>query len=679
MEKKHLDDLRNSTLTDTTINKYRIRSVTREETTALLGIDVSCGGYLIPYPESHFFKIKLDKKRGGCKYLSPKQMTPDMFITFLARGRISSPYYFVEGEKKAMAMEQIGYAAVSVPGVWGWKSRGHISEALAGMDLKDRLCLVCFDADKHRNQHVLKAEYQFASVLNELGAAVKIVNLDAALGKGVDDQIKRFQANGNLDDLKKQYLEQAELYDDYIKRTAENRVDKARQIAKCNLTDLGNAERLVARYKEYIRYCHPWQKWLVWDGRHWELDVTAKVYRYGIDCIRHIYAEAGAEDEKGQRKSIGDHAVKSESEARIRAMLSLAEKLEGIPIRPEELDRDRMLLNVVNGTIDLKACELRSYARDDLITKLAPVKYNKDAVCPKWLDYLNKIMLGNKGLIQFLQRVAGYCLTGMVSEQKLFFLFGSGANGKTTLLRVLQGILGDYAIKAASEILIAKPFDGHTTSITDLRGARLAITVEVQEGKYLAEAMVKELTGGDSITARRMREDNMTFEPTHKIILAANHKPIVHETTIAIWRRIDLIPFNYMFQEAERIKDYHEILLNEEKEGILSWALEGCREWQQVGLAEPPEVIAATREYRNEMDILGEFIEECCAIGQNEEVLNKNLRKTYVQWCEDNGEKAVSEKAFSQRLQEKGFIRKDKIQIGSDRGRGWQGLKLRNK
>lgn len=451
-------------------------------------------------------------------------------------------------------------------------------------------------------------------------------------------------------------------------------------IEECNLTDLGNAKRLVIRFKDRLRYCHPWRKWLVWDGTRWKVDATAEVWRYAIKTVGYIYTEAeraepeGTEDKKTRRK-IGNHAVKSEAEAKIKAMISLANSQEGIPVLPDELDKDPLLLNISNGAVDLQRGQLLDHSKERLITKLAPVKFDTKAACPLWLDFLNRIMFGNNALIEYLQRVAGYCLTGKTGEHKIFLPYGGGGNGKSTFLKVLQNILGDYAVKVDSELLIRKPPGAHTTAVTDLKGTRLAITIEVQEGRRMAEALVKELTGGDSITARRMRQDNMTFEPTHKIIFATNHKPMIHETTHAFWRRIALIPFNYVFAEEERIKDYHETLLKE-RDGILQWMLKGCLKWQKQGLGEPKEVTDATKDYRTEMDILGDFLADCCVIGQENKVCNKELRKAYADWCQKNGEKEISSKVFSSKLQEKGFIRLENVRFASSRGRGWKGFHL---
>ncbi len=413
---------------------------------------------------------------------------------------------------------------------------------------------------------------------------------------------------------------------------------------------------MVGAHKENIRYCHPWRRWLVWDNKRWRIDDTAAIKRYAKKTVRSIYTEGAALTDTKARLSIVKHAMKSESEHCINAMVNLASSEELVPILPNQLDIDPWLFNCENGIINLQTKELQEHTREDLITNLAQVSFNPEAKCPKWVEFLNKIMDHNESLIGLLKRMGGYCLTGKVSEQKLFFAYGPTMTGKSTFLKTLQGILGDYAIKTTSELLLTKPIGAHTTDVTDLKGKRLAITIEIQEGRRMAESLIKELTGGDTIRARRMRQDNEEWEPTHKIILAANHKPIVHETTAAYWRRLCLIPFNTPIPESERINDFYEILLTE-RDGILNWLLEGCQDWQNQGLAEPAEVIEATKAYRNEMDILGDFLEDCCVIGQGNMVKNKELRSKYLEWCDDNKEKPISLRGFSLRLEEKGFIK----------------------
>lgn len=436
------------------------------------------------------------------------------------------------------------------------------------------------------------------------------------------------------------------------------------------LTDIGNCERLVTNFGSEIRWCDPENTWYYWDGKRWAIDTKKMVQNYAKMTIKRMYAQAGeTPDDEGSRR-LAAHALRSHTRQRVDAMIALARS--DVPIVPNEMDCDPWVINLENGTLDLRTGELKRHRREDMITKLAPVNFNPKAKYLKWIEFIKKITKGNDDLGRFLQRAVGYSLTGKVSEQKLFFCFGPTATGKSTFLLTIQNLLGDYAIKTEPEFLLIKPNVGsHTTPLTDLKGCRMAITIEIQEGRRLAESMVKELTGGDRLRARRLYQNNQEWTPTHKIWLAANHKPIVHETTQAIWRRIDIIPFVSPVPKDEQIKDFYEVLLTE-REGILNWAIEGCLEWQRIkGLAEPEEVEKATQEYKTQSDILGDFIDDYCIIGQRQEVSSKDLYNAYVRWAEENGEKPITQTSFSIRLQEKGFIRSR-----TGKTRLWKGIGL---
>lgn len=287
-------------------------------------------------------------------------------------------------------------------------------------------------------------------------------------------------------------------------------------------------------------------------------------------------------------------------------MVTLAESEPGIPVLPGELDRDPWLLNVKNGTVDLRTGELRPHKRDDLITKIVPVEYDSEASCPTWLAFLNRIMDGNERLIAFLQRAAGYSLTASTQEQCFFLLYGTGANGKSVFLTTLLAVMGDYGIQAAPDLLLAKSGESHPTEVADLFGARLVVATETEAGRRLAENLVKQHTSGDRLKARFMRQDFFEFEATFKIWLATNNKPIVKGTDYAIWRRIKLIPFTVTIPPEERDKSLP-AKLRQELHGILAWAVQICLEWQKYGLNEPQEVTAATCAYRDEQDILGSW------------------------------------------------------------------------
>lgn len=436
-----------------------------------------------------------------------------------------------------------------------------------------------------------------------------------------------------------------------------------------NLTDMGNAKRLVARHGHDLRYCHPWSKWLVWNGRRWIKDATAEVIRRAKDTVTQIYAETAQAFDDEARKAIARHAIRSESEARIKSMINLAES--ELPVLPEDLDADKWLLNCANGTLDLRTRELRPHQREDLITKIIDVEYDPNAKCPTWLAFLDRIMAGNVDLIYFLQRSVGYTLTGNTSEQCLFFLHGCGANGKSTLINTIGKLMGDYGLQTPTETLMVKKGDGVNNDIARLKGARFVSAVETEEGRRLAEVLVKQLTGGDIITARFLHAEFFEFRPTFKLWLAANHKPVIRGTDNAIWRRIRLIPFNVTIPEAERDKELPE-KLKTELPGILAWAVEGCVAWQVEGLDPPDEVRLATQGYREEMDVLAGFLAECCVVAEYRKAAASDLYAAYVKWCEANGERIQSQRAFGMRLTERGFVR-----LRGTAGRHvWEGLGL---
>ncbi len=439
-----------------------------------------------------------------------------------------------------------------------------------------------------------------------------------------------------------------------------------------NPTDLGNARRLVAAHGAELRYCHPWGKWFAWDGRRWRLDESGEVVRRAKATIRDLYREAADLDDAA-RQALGKHALRSEAGARLRAMVDLTESEPGIPVHPDELDRDPWLLNVRNGTVNLRTGALRPHERGDLVTKLAAVEYDPAADCPTFLAFLDRIMAGNEGLIRFLQRAAGYSLTGDTSERVLMILHGEGRNGKSTFLEVLRSILGDYAIRTPTDTLMAKRENGIPNDVAALRGARFVSASEADEGRRLAEATIKDLTGGDTISARFMRGEFFNFAPEFKLWLGTNHKPGIRGTDQAIWDRIRLVPFTVRIPDSEQDKRLREKLLAEAS-GILTWALEGCLDWQRDGLGEPQEVTEATAGYRAEMDVLGAFLDDRCVCHEHAQVSAKALYAAYQAWCDETGEKPLTQQATGRRLTERGF---DSAQLGKSRTRTWLGIGLK--
>src|SRR5918995_719814 len=284
-----------------------------------------------------------------------------------------------------------------------------------------------------------------------------------------------------------------------------------------NLTDLGNAERFVARHGEDVRYCYQWRRWLVWTGARWEHDEAGRVHRLAKETVRSIYREASNEEDENRRKALAKHARASESETRIRAMVELAKS--EIPASPDHFDADAWLLNTSNGTIDLRTGELREHRREDLITKLAPIEYTPESEAPAWVAFLERV-LPSEELRGFVQRAIGYSATGDASEQCMFIHHGPGANGKSTFQETVAAALGDYAMRTPTETLLVKRSGAVPNDVARLKGARFVTASETEEGRRLAEGLVKDLTGQDTISARFMRAEWFDFKPTHALHLS---------------------------------------------------------------------------------------------------------------------------------------------------------------
>jgi len=429
-------------------------------------------------------------------------------------------------------------------------------------------------------------------------------------------------------------------------------------------TDYGNAERLVDAHSDNIRYCYPWKRWLIWRGNRWCIDNTNEIERLAKQTVRSMYAECATIDVDEVRKALVRHIKSSESQAKLNAMISLAESEPGIPIIPDELDSDQWLLNCRNGTVDLRTGKLQPHDRGQMITKIIDVDYDPSATCPLWEQFIFDIMGGNQTLVNFLQRAVGYSLTGDMSEQVFFILYGIGANGKSTFLNTLRELLAEYAIETSPETFAVKDRGSYTGDIADLKGVRFVVTTEFAQGKSLNEVVVKQLTGGDTIRARRLYQDEFEFKPTFKIWMAANNKPRIRESANAIWRRIRLIPFLEQFcdiSQAEYNPDAKladpqlAAKLKAEQAGILRWAVDGCLMWQKEGLGLPMEVREANAKYRAEMDFLSDFLAECCIVTPEARVTTQELFRAYLYYCDRTGDKPVGKRTFNTMMRERGF------------------------
>jgi putative DNA primase/helicase len=358
-------------------------------------------------------------------------------------------------------------------------------------------------------------------------------------------------------------------------------------------TDLGNAERFVARHGRDLRYVAEWKRWLVWDGKRWAADDSLEVQRRAQETIRSMWA-AVADLPARDQEDWAKHILRSETSGRLSALLECARANERLVVRPAQLDADPWLVTCENGVLDLRTGQLGPHDRALLMTKLVPASFDPEARCDRWERFLHRIMNGNTALIDFLRRAVGYSLTGQTSERCLFFLYGMGANGKSTFLEVLRALLARYAQQADFTSFLETPRgDGPRNDIARLIGARVVTSSEVGEGKRLNESLVKTLTGTDTVTARFLHAEFFEFKPQFKLWLAANHRPVVRGTDPAIWDRVRLIPFTVSIPPMERDSGLLAELLRE-LPGILAWSVAGCLEWLEKGLGTPPEVAAAT-------------------------------------------------------------------------------------
>lgn len=441
------------------------------------------------------------------------------------------------------------------------------------------------------------------------------------------------------------------------------------EIVPKSSTDLVLARRLVRDHGQDLRHAPQLGHWLHYDGQRWTQDLTGEVFRRA-KAVVDAMLDAVKTAPLNQRSAMVRDWNRAQGAARLRAIVELATTEPGVPVLVDQLDANPWALTVTNGIVDLRTGDLRPHDREDLATRLVPVVYDAHAQAPTWLQFLSEVFDADEDLIAFVKRFAGYSLTGDVSEHVLAFLHGSGGNGKTTFLNALRFVMGDYGLQLDPRLLALGAHEEHPTGLTDLRGARLVVTVETEAGRHLAEALVKSLTGGDPIRARRMRCDYFEFLPSHKLWMAGNYLPRIRGTDHGIWRRIALVPFDVVFAEPDKALPDK---LRAEAAGILAWMVAGCLDWQASGLLIPSRVESATNKYRNQEDHVGRFLADCCQLGDSLFVSASELRARYEQWCAGEGEHPWSAKAVGAELTSRGF---DSDKRGHGNTRMWIDLGL---
>lgn len=551
------------------------------------------------------------------------------------------PIWLTEGEKKVLSLESHGLPAAGVTGVNCWHKPKTKPKVLHPdfdhLELVGRRVFIVFDSDMATKSQVQFAARELVHAIAARGAIPHLVRLpevDAAKC-GVDDFLKVFGIEPFLDLCAATPLE---VWPD----------GALEPLIYSPWTDAGNAERIVELSRGQLRAVSTGSRidWYWWDGLRWRKDETGLVVRIAKMTARATHSAAAFhDDEEGLRK----HARKSEAGKGLRDALRLAASEAGVGVRFTNFDSDRMLLNVKNGVVDLRTGVFRRAKPQDMCSKAAGVRYDALAEASRWLQFLDEVFEGDDELIEFVRRLAGYCLSGDVSEDVAAFFIGAGANGKSTFMQVLLALLGDYGAPADPSLLLTSTHERHPTGIADLLGRRLAVVHEIERGTKLSAPLMKRLTGGDTIKARFMRGDFFSFEPTHKFVLLGNSLPSVPGGDEAMWRRIRVVPFHRVFAKDERNPNLADELL-EELPGILNWAIEGCLAWQRHGLGEPPAVAEANAEYRDEVDIVGRFLRHCCERDASAYASAHDLYAAFKTWCAGNLEPRLQQRSFGLEL-----------------------------
>ena len=563
----------------------------------------------------------------------------------------------VESEKAALALtawaERVGkdILPLALGGCWSWRGRVRKVEndrgervdevgPLADLSYCDgRKIFVMFDSNAVTNQKVQHARAALVGELRKRGCDVwlcDVPNLDDV--NGPDDLIST-HGDAAMEEVFSSATQATEQPAEY--------------------SDDALALQFTDQFSQDLRYTAPWARWSQFDGTRWVTDDTLHV----LDRVRGVCRSVAAHVETPQI------AARISSAQTVYAVERLAKADRRHATTVDQWDCDPMLLNTPGGTVDLRTGTLRGARRSDFMTKITAAAPGDD--CPRWLSFLARITGNDQKLQSFLQRLSGYALTGLTVEQVLVFLYGTGANGKSVFLNTISALLGDYAKSAPISTFVEKGGENHPTELAGLHGARLVSAVETEEGRRWAESKVKALTGGDRISARFMRRDFFEYVPQFKLIIAGNHKPGLRTVDEAMKRRLLLVPFTVTVPPEER--DLHLMeKLREERGGILQWALDGCLEWQRVGLDAPQAVTGATRHYLEGEDTMTAWIDDFCDVDRSRWTASSALFASWQKWCQENHETPGSQKSFSQNLESHSYVPER-----TRSARGFRGIGLR--
>ncbi|MDO5633085.1 MAG: phage/plasmid primase, P4 family [Paracoccus sp. (in: a-proteobacteria)] len=434
------------------------------------------------------------------------------------------------------------------------------------------------------------------------------------------------------------------------------------------MTEDGVARAFAAAHADRLRFCHSSGRWHVWTGTHWRKEETKLAFNWSREICR---ARAASDPRSSAAKALTKAATAS-------AVERFAQADRAFAVTAEAWDRDHWIIGTPGGTIDLRTGQLRPALQTDMITKItaaAPIpldQFNPARDCPRWLAFLDQATGSDTDAIRFMQQWAGYSLTGDTREEALLFVHGPGGSGKSTAVNTIGALLGDYAIAVDTETITAQKHARHSTEIARLHGARMAYASETEAGRAWAENRIKQLTGGDVMTARFMRQDDFIFKPQLKLVIVGNNKPAFSNVDGAIKRRFNVMPFD----RKPAAPDFTlKVTLEKEMPGILSWAVLGCLDWQRNGLIRPAVMVETTEAYFEEQDTFANWIADRCIIGQGFAATTESLFDSWSAYARSNEDEPGNKRSdFPQRMKDRGF---DPIQSTAGiRGRGWRGLKL---
>lgn len=444
-----------------------------------------------------------------------------------------------------------------------------------------------------------------------------------------------------------------------VKGTADEADAAPDDIRAPEFSDEALALRFAERHQRNLRYVVAWARWMVWDGNRWRADEKLAAF----DMVRQVTREAANACNEKSRLPRELASAKT-----VYAIERLAKADQRLAATVDQWDADPQLLNTPEATIDLRTGRPRPHRQADYQTKVTGTSLGDG--CPTWFQFIDRITAGNRELAAFIQRMLGYAATGLTSEHALFFLYGTGANGKSVLLSTVAGVLGDYALTATMETLTESRNERHLTELARLRGARFVSATETEQGRHWAEARIKTITGGDKITANFMRQDHFEFTPCLKLFVAGNHKPGLRSVDEAMRRRLKLVPFMVTIPPKERDPQLGE-KLRVEWPGILRWIVEGCLEWQRIGLAPPDAVRDATDAYFDAQDAMGAWLEEKCDRDADAWESLANLFGSWKAWGNVSGESPMARTDFSDELERRGFAKRKR-----NTGTGFLGIRL---